>query len=79
MSLAQPKAHQLKAGALIEDNIKHDGDKLPTKRQLIRLEQKFDNLPTYEVLIRLYKRHALGIWQIVATTAVVLLVWQQVR
>lgn len=57
------KATTLKAGRLIEPATVADGLKLPSRFQLAKLETRFDHIPTYEVLRRLYVRHSVGFWQ----------------
>lgn len=67
----------LKAGTLIEADDKKDTEKMPSRRQLLKLEHDFDKLPTTEVMRRVYKRHATGLWQLIAigTWAVVAYMW----
>jgi hypothetical protein len=64
----------LKAGTLIEADEATDSFKLPSRFQLARLETRFDRIPTYEVLRRLYVRHSVGFWQVafVVTWVIVL-------
>ena len=52
----------LQAGKLIESKPRDDKKKQPTRRQAIRLEDSFNNLPTWEILRRLYRRHCIGLW-----------------
>lgn len=66
----------LKAGALIEDDESND-NKMPSARQLMKLENNIDKLPTREVLRRMYKRHSTGVWQTICllTWAAMIYAW----
>ena len=71
------KALALKAGTLIEDDEASDKQKMPSQRQLLKLEHNFDKLPTSEILRRVYKRHSTGIWQTIWVLTIAAVVWTQ--
>lgn len=77
--MSRLQAAGLQAGRLIEDKVDEDSQKLPTKRQLAKLEKDWDKIPTYEHIRRIYRRHIIGLWQFTTVVAVILLIWSAIR
>jgi hypothetical protein len=70
---------QLKGGTLEEPAEEADSIKLPTRRQLMRLETDITKLPTFEILRRVYKRHSTGVWQTITVITWAAIIYQLVK
>lgn len=72
--MTKQKEAKFKAGALIENE--NDAQK-PSKRAVIKATQNIDQLPTWEVARRMYVRHRLSVWKLLAFGTWAILIWQQ--
>lgn len=72
MSPAKKQSSKLKGGVLIED----DKDTQEASRwAILKATSDINQLPTWEVLRRIYVRHNLRLWQTAALTTWAALIW----
>lgn len=67
------KATVLKAGKLIET------DRIIKRKAIQKMINDITKLPTLEIVRRLYKRHSVGVWEILLAVTWFWVVWEKLN